>query len=263
MSGPNQGLAEGAVRLANRFRGHRQGQCRSSGAYWWPTSGRVIYLASVRAPAKRNGCPAMAHPLPSAWQRRHAAGAAPDFNLPRFMPTNLQSARVRFWGCHDGSLWAPTWANFPTMSQRNLSCRALVDNCLTTWSSDHRKPATITRTRAGHQQPVARRSRGVRGLGPLTPTLPGPGRPRDQARWAANGRVGGVADAATVVTVVVKTVVRPWCETVALPRPPRIRRSTVRDEFWAAGLDPCDLAALWYVVSSRDDASDGDCVGTP
>ena len=42
----------------------------------------------------------------------------------------------------------------------------------------------------------------------MTPTLPGAGRPSDQARSAANGRVGGVAGTATVVTVVVKTVVR-------------------------------------------------------
>ena len=45
-----------------------------------------------------------------------------------------------------------------------------------------------------------------------TATLPGPGRSRDQARWAANGRVGGVAEAATVVTVVVRTVVSFRCE---------------------------------------------------
>ena len=43
---------------------------------------------------------------------------------------------------------------------------------------------------------------------PLTPTLPGAGRRSNQARSAANGRVGGVAGRATVVTVVVKTVVR-------------------------------------------------------
>jgi hypothetical protein len=42
----------------------------------------------------------------------------------------------------------------------------------------------------------------------LTPRLPGAGRRRDQARWDANGRVGGVAGIANVVTVVVKTVVR-------------------------------------------------------
>jgi hypothetical protein len=43
---------------------------------------------------------------------------------------------------------------------------------------------------------------------PLTATLPGAGRCSDQARSVANGRVGGVAGTATVVTVVVKTVVR-------------------------------------------------------
>ena len=46
------------------------------------------------------------------------------------------------------------------------------------------------------------------GLDPVTPTLPGAGRRSNQARSAANGRVGGVAGTATVVTVVVKTVVR-------------------------------------------------------
>jgi hypothetical protein len=48
----------------------------------------------------------------------------------------------------------------------------------------------------------------LRGLEPLTPTLPGAGSCSNQARLAANGRVGGVAGAATVVVVVVKTVVR-------------------------------------------------------
>src|ERR1700694_505349 len=48
----------------------------------------------------------------------------------------------------------------------------------------------------------------LRGFEPLTPTLPGAGRRSNQARSAANGRVGGVAGTATVVTVVVKTVVR-------------------------------------------------------
>jgi hypothetical protein len=50
----------------------------------------------------------------------------------------------------------------------------------------------------------------LRGLEPLTPTLPAAGRHRDLARLAANGRVGGIAGAAAVVTVVVKTVVRSW-----------------------------------------------------
>ena len=31
---------------------------------------------------------------------------------------------------------------------------------------------------------------------------------------------------------------------------------TVRDKFWAAGLDPCDVAALWWTVSSSNEASD-------
>jgi hypothetical protein len=47
----------------------------------------------------------------------------------------------------------------------------------------------------------------LRGLEPLTPTLPGAGRRSNQARSAANGHVGGVAGRAIVVTVVVKTVV--------------------------------------------------------
>ena len=44
----------------------------------------------------------------------------------------------------------------------------------------------------------------LRGLEPLTPTLPGAGRRSNQARSAANGRVGGVAGTAIVVTVVVR-----------------------------------------------------------
>jgi len=53
----------------------------------------------------------------------------------------------------------------------------------------------------------------LRGLEPLTPTLPGAGGMRDQARSAANRRVGDVVEAATVVGVVVKTAV-----TAHLPR---------------------------------------------
>ena len=48
----------------------------------------------------------------------------------------------------------------------------------------------------------------LRGLEPLTPTLPGAGRRRNLARSVANGRIGGVAGTATVVIVVVKVVVR-------------------------------------------------------
>jgi len=49
----------------------------------------------------------------------------------------------------------------------------------------------------------------LRGLEPLTPTLPGPGSHCDQARYAVNGGVAGVVDAAVVGTVVVRVVVRP------------------------------------------------------
>src|SRR5271156_3557107 len=54
------------------------------------------------------------------------------------------------------------------------------------------------------------------GLDPVTPTLPGAGRYRDEARLAANGRVGGGAGAATVVIVVVKTVVRSGANSATL-----------------------------------------------
>jgi hypothetical protein len=47
----------------------------------------------------------------------------------------------------------------------------------------------------------------LRGLEPLTPTLPGPGRSRDQARYAHFRAVGDVVEGPTVVTVVVRIVV--------------------------------------------------------
>jgi hypothetical protein len=58
----------------------------------------------------------------------------------------------------------------------------------------------------------------LRGLEPLTPTLPGAGSCSNQARLATNGRVGGVAGAATVVVVVVvvKTVVRSGANSATL-----------------------------------------------
>ena len=43
---------------------------------------------------------------------------------------------------------------------------------------------------------------------------------------------------------------------VISPSPAVIITVTVRDEFWAAGLDPCDVAVLWQAVSSSNDASD-------
>jgi len=69
----------------------------------------------------------------------------------------------------------------------------------------------------------------LRGLEPLTPTLPGAGRRRDQARWDANGCVAGVAGTATVVTVVVKTVVGSLSDTAALLRLPHTQRSCADD----------------------------------
>jgi hypothetical protein len=48
----------------------------------------------------------------------------------------------------------------------------------------------------------------LRGLEPLTPTLPGAGRSRDQARWVHLRAVAVVVEGATVVTVVVTTVVK-------------------------------------------------------
>jgi hypothetical protein len=47
----------------------------------------------------------------------------------------------------------------------------------------------------------------LRGLEPLTPTLPAAGRVRDQARWCRFGVVAVVVEGATVVAVVVKNVV--------------------------------------------------------
>jgi hypothetical protein len=47
----------------------------------------------------------------------------------------------------------------------------------------------------------------LRGLEPLTPTLPGAGGPREQGAWVADCTVVGVVERATVVSVVVKIVV--------------------------------------------------------
>ena len=47
----------------------------------------------------------------------------------------------------------------------------------------------------------------LRGFEPLTPTLPGPGRGREQALYLLWSFVVGVVRRATVVSVVVKTVV--------------------------------------------------------
>jgi hypothetical protein len=47
----------------------------------------------------------------------------------------------------------------------------------------------------------------LRGFEPLTPTLPGPGTGRDQARKVHFGAAGGVVEVPIVVTVVVSTVV--------------------------------------------------------
>jgi hypothetical protein len=47
----------------------------------------------------------------------------------------------------------------------------------------------------------------LRGLEPLTPTLPGAGRVADQARYMHFGAVGDVVEGPSVVTVVVRTVV--------------------------------------------------------
>jgi UDP-N-acetylenolpyruvoylglucosamine reductase len=47
----------------------------------------------------------------------------------------------------------------------------------------------------------------LRGLEPLTPTLPGAGGAREQAAGAAGRAVVGVVERATVVSVVVKIVV--------------------------------------------------------
>jgi hypothetical protein len=47
----------------------------------------------------------------------------------------------------------------------------------------------------------------LRGFEPLTPTLPGPGRSRDQGRYVHFGPVGDVVEGPGVVTVVVRTVV--------------------------------------------------------
>ena len=59
-----------------------------------------------------------------------------------------------------------------------------------------------------HFTPTRRRLiRVIRGIEPLTPTLPGPGRGREQAVWRAERRVVGVVRRATVVSVVVKVVV--------------------------------------------------------
>ena len=85
----------------------------------------------------------------------------------------------------------------------------------------------------------------------LTPTLPGAGRRSNEARSAANGRVGGVAGTATVVTVVVKTVVRSGLRRVsAVPADPGRHRSespshrgVVTASCWAAG--------SWALVEQR------------
>jgi hypothetical protein len=67
----------------------------------------------------------------------------------------------------------------------------------------------------------------LRGLEPLTPTLPGPGRNREQARCWRFGSVGVVVEGAIVVTVVVNIVVRlnslgsSSCAVVPLSRPDR------------------------------------------
>jgi len=48
----------------------------------------------------------------------------------------------------------------------------------------------------------------LRGLEPLTPTLPGPGEPSEQAKYGTKGAVAAVVGCATVVGVVVRIVVR-------------------------------------------------------
>jgi hypothetical protein len=58
----------------------------------------------------------------------------------------------------------------------------------------------------------------LRGLEPLTPTLPGPGRNREQARCSRFASVGVVVEGAIVVTVVVKIVVS---QTASLSTPAR------------------------------------------
>ena len=65
---------------------------------------------------------------------------------------------------------------------------------------------------------VARRHYPSSGGRPLTPTLPGAGDGAEQAVWQAEGRVADVVRCATVVRVVVKTVVSPGSDLVSLGR---------------------------------------------
>jgi hypothetical protein len=57
----------------------------------------------------------------------------------------------------------------------------------------------------------------LRGLEPLTPTLPGTGRSRDQARYVHFGAVGDVVEGPTVVTVVVTVVVNDRFAQISAP----------------------------------------------
>jgi hypothetical protein len=47
----------------------------------------------------------------------------------------------------------------------------------------------------------------LRGIEPLTPTLPGPGKACDQAKWDPRSGVAGVVRRVTVARVVVRSVV--------------------------------------------------------